>query len=78
VHPPPSPARADFSIMMECTPEIGNRHNECTLRSNLGPAQIIYFPPLNLSDFTSLQEYLDCVRDGLDLPGDGGRPGGLV
>ncbi len=27
VHPPPSPARADFSIMMGCTPEIGNRHS---------------------------------------------------
>ncbi len=27
VHPPPSPARADFSIMMGCTPEIGDRHS---------------------------------------------------
>jgi hypothetical protein len=30
VHPPPSPARADFSIMMGimgCTPETGNRHS---------------------------------------------------
>jgi hypothetical protein len=25
-----------------------------------------------------LRLYLDCVGDGLDLPGDGGRPGGLV
>jgi hypothetical protein len=31
VHPPPSPARADFSIMMECTPEICNCHYVCTL-----------------------------------------------
>jgi hypothetical protein len=29
--PPPSPARADFSIMMECTPEIGNLQSVCTL-----------------------------------------------
>ncbi len=33
VHPPPSPARADFSIMIECTPEIGNCHSVCTLWS---------------------------------------------
>jgi hypothetical protein len=33
VHPSPSPARADFSIMMGCTPEIGNRHCVCTLRA---------------------------------------------
>jgi hypothetical protein len=32
-HPPPSPARADFSIMMGNTPEIGNRHSVCTLSS---------------------------------------------
>jgi hypothetical protein len=25
--PPPSPARADFSIIMECTLEIGNCHS---------------------------------------------------
>jgi hypothetical protein len=25
--PPPSVARADFSIMMECTPDIGNVHS---------------------------------------------------
>jgi hypothetical protein len=31
VHPSPSPARADFSTMMRCTPEIGNRHSVCTL-----------------------------------------------
>jgi hypothetical protein len=31
VHPPPSPARADFSIMMECTPEIGLCHSVSTL-----------------------------------------------
>jgi hypothetical protein len=30
--PPPSPARADFSIMMGCTSDIGNRHSVCTLR----------------------------------------------
>ncbi len=30
-HPPLSPARADFSIMMGCTPEIGNRHSVFTL-----------------------------------------------
>ncbi len=29
--PPPPPARADFSIMMGCTPEIGNHHSVCTL-----------------------------------------------
>jgi hypothetical protein len=29
--PPPSQARADFSIMMVCTPEIGNRHSVYTL-----------------------------------------------
>ncbi len=29
--PPPSPARADFSIMMGWTPEIANRHSVCTL-----------------------------------------------
>jgi len=28
--PPPSPARADFSIMMKCTPEIGHCHSMCT------------------------------------------------
>ncbi len=29
MHPPPSPARADFSIMMEleCAPEIGHCHS---------------------------------------------------
>jgi hypothetical protein len=26
-----SPARADFSIMMECTPQIGHCHSICTL-----------------------------------------------
>ncbi len=31
VHPPPSLARADFSIMMGRTPEIGNRLSVCTL-----------------------------------------------
>jgi hypothetical protein len=32
-HPPHSPARADidFSIMMECTPEIGHCHSVCIL-----------------------------------------------
>jgi hypothetical protein len=30
--PPTLPARADFSIMMRCTPEIDNRHSVCTLR----------------------------------------------
>jgi hypothetical protein len=29
--PPPPPAWADFSIMMECTPESGNCHSVCTL-----------------------------------------------
>ncbi len=29
MHPLPSQARADFSIMMECTPEIGNCHSVC-------------------------------------------------
>ncbi len=33
VHPPLSPASADFSIMMECTPEIGHCHSMCTLWS---------------------------------------------
>jgi hypothetical protein len=32
--PPPSPARADFSIMMECTPEIGNLRSVCTVLSD--------------------------------------------
>jgi len=31
VHPPSSPARADFSIMMGFTPEIGNCRSVCTL-----------------------------------------------
>ncbi len=30
MHPPSSPARADFSIMMGCMSEIGNRHSVCT------------------------------------------------
>jgi hypothetical protein len=29
--PPPPLSRADFSIMMECTLEIGNCHSVCTL-----------------------------------------------
>ncbi len=29
VQPPPLPARAEFSIMIECTPEIGNCHSLC-------------------------------------------------
>ncbi len=29
--PPPSPARTDFSIKMECTPEISNCYSVCTL-----------------------------------------------
>ncbi len=29
--PPPYPDRADFSIMMECTPEIGHCHSVCTI-----------------------------------------------
>jgi hypothetical protein len=33
--PAPSPARADFSIMIGCMPEIGNRHSMRTLRSEL-------------------------------------------
>ncbi len=31
INPPLSPARADFSIVMGCTQEIGNRHSVCTL-----------------------------------------------
>ncbi len=31
MHPPPSPARADFSIMMDCMQEIGHCHSVCTL-----------------------------------------------
>jgi hypothetical protein len=31
VHPPPSPAWANFSIMMECTPEHGSCHSVFTL-----------------------------------------------
>jgi hypothetical protein len=31
LQPSPSPARADFAIMMECTPVIGNCHSVCTL-----------------------------------------------
>jgi hypothetical protein len=31
VHPSHSPARADFSIMMECTLEIGHWHSVSTL-----------------------------------------------
>jgi hypothetical protein len=30
-HSPPSPAWANFSIMMECTPEIGRCHSLCAL-----------------------------------------------
>jgi hypothetical protein len=33
VHAPPSPAKADFPIMMECTPELGHCHSVCTLCS---------------------------------------------
>jgi hypothetical protein len=35
VHSSSTPARADFSIMMECTPEIGYCHSVCTLCSPL-------------------------------------------
>jgi hypothetical protein len=35
VQPPPSPARAEFSITMGCTPEIGHCHSMCTLWLNL-------------------------------------------
>jgi hypothetical protein len=38
--PPPLPAWADFSIVMECTPESGHCHSVCTLCSKLFPAQI--------------------------------------
>jgi hypothetical protein len=31
LHPSPSPGWANFSIMMECTPESGNCHSVCTL-----------------------------------------------
>jgi hypothetical protein len=31
VHPSPSPGGANFSIMMECTPESGLCHSVCTL-----------------------------------------------
>ncbi len=31
VHPPPSPAWADFTIMMECTPESDHDLSVCTL-----------------------------------------------
>jgi len=31
VHPLPLPARPDFSIMMECPPEIAQCHSLCTL-----------------------------------------------
>ncbi len=40
VHPPPLPARADFSIM-GCAPEIGNRHSVCTLRLLLAKAPLL-------------------------------------
>jgi hypothetical protein len=33
VHLPPTQARADFSIMMDCTPEIGHCHSVYTLCS---------------------------------------------
>jgi hypothetical protein len=29
LHPPPTPAWANFSIMMECTPESGRCHSVC-------------------------------------------------
>ncbi len=29
--PPPSPAWANFTLMMECTPESGRCHSVCTL-----------------------------------------------
>ncbi len=38
--PPPLPARADFCIVMECTPESGHCHSECTLCGKLFPAEI--------------------------------------
>jgi hypothetical protein len=31
LHPPPSPAWANISIMMECTSESGGCHSVCTL-----------------------------------------------
>jgi hypothetical protein len=31
VHPPLSTSRADFTIVMECTPESGHCHSVCTL-----------------------------------------------
>ncbi len=34
-HPPPA-AMANFSIMMECTPESGHCHSVCTLWRRLG------------------------------------------
>jgi hypothetical protein len=42
VHPPPSPARADFSIMMGCMPQIGNRHSVCILWFMPTPFHSIY------------------------------------
>ncbi len=39
--PSPPAARVDFSIMMECTPEIGYRHSVCTLCLFLGISLIL-------------------------------------
>jgi hypothetical protein len=50
VHPQPS-ARADFSIMVECTPDIGNGHSVCTVfcgcdptRAGSGLTEIMFKP----------------------------------
>ncbi len=43
VHPPPSPGWADFSVMMECTPESGNCHSVFCVYSEsvFGPLRCI-------------------------------------
>jgi hypothetical protein len=47
---PPSPGRADFFIMMGCTPETASRHSVCNLRVSLSKHTkeylVIFFQPI--------------------------------
>ncbi len=46
MHPPPSHAWANFSIMMECMPESGLCHSVCTLCLNLQNINSAHFQAL--------------------------------
>jgi hypothetical protein len=39
---PPSPGCADFTIMLECTPESGNCNSVCTLWSRTADVSLPY------------------------------------